>query len=62
MASAGGAQEQLEALFGKLDSQLKNGQAKRALKTTDESEFVGGPPIAMPPCTQHDTSHAPSRG
>ena len=53
MASAGAAptpQEQLDALFGKLDSQLKNRQAKRALKTTDESELLG-PPIATPIAT-----------
>lgn len=32
-------EEQLDTLFGKLDTQLKNRQTKRALKTTDESKY-----------------------
>lgn len=34
------AAPQLEALFGKLDTQLKNHQTKRALKTVDEGAPV----------------------
>jgi hypothetical protein len=31
-------EEQVETLFGKLDTQLRNRQTKRALKTADESK------------------------
>ncbi len=39
------ADTQLRSLFGKLDTQLKANQHKKALKTTDESEMgePGGP-------------------
>lgn len=38
--------EQVEALFARLDTAVKNGQSKRGLKAADESERL----LAAGPC------------